>query len=96
MKTLKQISKQSDLIHAANILGARYESNSDHEHLLHLPCGIPIRVQWAADEGPVFFCENYHRVDHTFTSSRDLSRRIQSYVWVICEKWDQQNHPENK
>jgi hypothetical protein len=96
MKTIEQLNKQSDLIHTAALLGARYESSSSYEHLLQLPCGIPISVRWVFETDLFLWCGTYYQVRHTFKNPRDLARKIQSYVWVISAKWDQQNHPENK
>ena len=96
MKTIEQINKQSDLIHTAAILGARYESISPCEHALQLSCGICINICWTINQDPVFGCATFHNIQHPFSSPRDLARKIQSYVWVISTKWDQENHPENK
>jgi hypothetical protein len=96
MKTIEQLNKQSDLIHTAALLGARYESSSSYEHLLHLPCGIKISICWIYELDLVFGCETHHQVGFAFTNPRALARKIQSYIWVISAKWDQQNHPENK
>ena len=96
MKTIEQINKQSELIHTAAILGARYESVSPFEHVLRLPCGISINICWTYNQDPVFSCGSFHSIKYPFSNPRTLARKIQSYVWVISPDWDQQNHPENK
>jgi hypothetical protein len=95
MKTKEEIEQQSNLIHTALILGGFY-SNPDGQHKILLPCGIEILLQWEPDQHVGFTCSGYHRVQYSFANPRNLARRIQSYVWVICDEWDQTNYPLNK
>jgi len=96
MKTIEQVNRQSNLIHTASLLGATYEPGAEYEHLLQLPCGIPISVRWVVETDLVLGCGTYHQVRYTFKNPRDLARKIQSYIWVVSPQWDQKNHPESK
>jgi hypothetical protein len=94
MKTKEQIEQQNSAIHVALLLGAHYSPQED-QHKLRLPCGIELLLWWDQDEVVVQCTQGhgYHRVQHPFHNSRNLARRCQSYVWVICKTWDEENYP---
>jgi hypothetical protein len=88
----QEIEQQSNLLQTAVLLGAKYNKLGPVHHL-QLPCGIPIELNFS-ETGLVFFeSPGFHKVARTFESPRLFARKVQSYVWLIAQKWDFKNHP---